>query len=173
MALRLASKSRKRMADAFIDKGVKSGAMIVHGGKDTSNGDAGAQARQERLQLVTRVIFLLNITKMGANTCVFAVNLVVVDIPEGVERISTGVFYGCLSLTTVSFPTTLTSIGVSEFERCPLSLSENFDLSHTNLQEIGNRAFRKLHELNLHHASDDVNINWSRGLRRLHRTSFA
>jgi len=49
-----------------------------------------AVARQERRKLVTRVIFLLSITKVGAHACDDAINLVVVDIPEGVER-----FCGC------------------------------------------------------------------------------
>jgi len=34
MTLRLTTKAWKRVVDAFIDEGVKSGAMIVHGGAD-------------------------------------------------------------------------------------------------------------------------------------------
>ena len=51
----------------------------------------------------------------------------------------------CTSLTTVSFPTTLTSIGWSASAYCR-SL-ENVDLLHTNVQEIGFRAFAGCSEL--------------------------
>ncbi|GMI01162.1 hypothetical protein TrLO_g3850 [Triparma laevis f. longispina] len=64
LTLRLATKAWKRMADAFIDEGVKSGAMLFHGGEDLR----GSIDFNERHELVTRVIFLLNITKAG-NGC--------------------------------------------------------------------------------------------------------
>ncbi|GMI01923.1 hypothetical protein TrLO_g8130 [Triparma laevis f. longispina] len=80
MTLRLATKGWKAAADAFIDEGVRSGAMIVHDGKDISY-------EAERRELVTRAIIPLNITKVGDKACLYAIKLVVVDIPEGVERI--------------------------------------------------------------------------------------
>ena len=49
------------------------------------------------------MIFLQNITKVGNFACHFAINLVVVDIPKGVERIGHGAFFHCKSLTTVFF----------------------------------------------------------------------
>ena len=59
MTLRLATKAWRRMVDAFIDEGVESGAMIVRGEEDLLWG------REERHKLITRVIFLLNITEVG------------------------------------------------------------------------------------------------------------
>ena len=59
MTLRFVTKTWKRVADAFIDEGVKSGAMMVHDGKDIGPFNS---ARRERRKLVTRVIFFLNIT---------------------------------------------------------------------------------------------------------------
>ncbi|GMH58026.1 hypothetical protein TL16_g02519 [Triparma laevis f. inornata] len=85
MAIKLASKPWSRVADEFTDDGVESGAMIVHDGSDLS-WDL-VEAREESPLLVTRVIVLLNITKVRGFACYYAVNLVVVDIPEGVESI--------------------------------------------------------------------------------------
>jgi len=132
MTLRLATKGWKAAADAFIDEGVRSGAMIFHDGKDISEDNAYAQVedQKERVKLVTRVIFLLNITKVGEHACMLSVNLVVVDINEGVESIGGGAFQWCKSLSTVSFLTTLKSIGDAAFNQC-LSL-ENVDFLHTN-----------------------------------------
>ena len=131
MAMRVVSKLWSHVVYAFIDYGVKSGEMIVHGGKDISH--AVAYARREGLALVTRVIFLLNITKVREKACWDAVNLVVVDIPEGVESIGDWTFHSCRSLTTVSFPTTLKLIDAYAFYHC-ISL-DNVDLLHTNLQK--------------------------------------
>ncbi|GMH71957.1 hypothetical protein TL16_g05794 [Triparma laevis f. inornata] len=139
ITLRFATKAWKRVVDAFIDERAASGAMIVHDGNDSNT------ARKERRKLVARVVFLLNITKVGVNACCWAVNLVVVDIPEGVESIGKGAFAGCSSLTTVSFPTTLKLICVQAFLYC--SSLENVDLLHTNLQKVGNQAFLKCSEL--------------------------
>ncbi|GMH68616.1 hypothetical protein TL16_g04973 [Triparma laevis f. inornata] len=143
MTLRLATKAWKRVVDAFIDEGVRSGAMIVHSGKDVSFQDA--YARRGRHALLTQVIFLLNITKVGEYEFFYAANLVVVEIPDGVESISESAFDGCESLTTVSFPKTLRSIGKSAFANC--SSLENVDLLHTNLQELGSAAFWSCSEL--------------------------
>ncbi|GMH67709.1 hypothetical protein TL16_g04750 [Triparma laevis f. inornata] len=84
MKMRVVSKPWSRVADRFISDGVESGAIIVHDGNHIDWGVA--EDREERSKLVTRVIFLLNITKVGRCACHSAVNLVVVDIPEGVER---------------------------------------------------------------------------------------
>ncbi|GMI17041.1 hypothetical protein TrLO_g15320 [Triparma laevis f. longispina] len=144
MALRVATKGWNAAADALIDKGVKSGAIIVHSGNDIS-WTVVIQARKEKRELVMRVIFLLNITKVGNFGYSFAINLVVVDIPESVKCIGEHAFRFCRSLTTVSFPTTLRSIGHKSFAKC--SSLDNVDLLHTNLQELGARAFGGCHEL--------------------------
>ena len=143
MTLRLATKGWKAAADAFIDEVVRSGEFIVHGGEDTSW--SFPYPREERRKLVTRVIFLLNIMKIGDHACHYAVNLIVVDIPEGITSISMFAFRSCRSLTTVSFPTTLTSIGCASFAGC--SSLDNLDLLHTNLQELGAMAFAHCTEL--------------------------
>ncbi|GMH77407.1 hypothetical protein TL16_g07396 [Triparma laevis f. inornata] len=144
MNLRLATKGWKAAADAFIDEGVKSSAMIVHDGEDINWG--AANARKKMRKLVTRVVFLLNVMKVVERECKLAVNLVVVDIPEGVESIGRGAFWNCYSLTTVSFPTTLTWIGVEYFTGC--FTLENIHLLHTKVKKLGQQAFYFCPELN-------------------------
>ncbi|GMH51876.1 hypothetical protein TL16_g01110 [Triparma laevis f. inornata] len=143
MALRVLNKEWNGMADVLIDKGVRSGAMMVHDGKDISWGYY--DPRKRRRKLVTRVIFLLNTMEVEESACWCAVNLVVVDVPEGVEHIGVGAFAYCSSLTSVSFPTTLTTIGLHAFNSC--NSLDNVDLLHTNLQELGSGAFRDCSEL--------------------------
>ena len=67
------------------------GEVIVHGGNDLSYGEAVSDEREERMKEVTKVVFLLNITKVGDYVCYFASNLVVVDIPEGITQVSVNV----------------------------------------------------------------------------------
>ncbi|GMI16655.1 hypothetical protein TrLO_g6303 [Triparma laevis f. longispina] len=141
MTLRLATKAWKRVADAFIDEGVKNGTMNVHDGNDISyrwNDSRWNDFRWKRNKLVTLVTFLLNVTKVGEWSCTHAANLVFVDIPEGVESIGQSAFGYCRSLTTVSFPITLISIGEFTFSHC--SSLDNVDLLHTNLQELCQHA---------------------------------
>ncbi|GMI03807.1 hypothetical protein TrVE_jg5443 [Triparma verrucosa] len=63
------------------------GEIIVHGGNDLSYNEAESDARNEGMEQVTKVVFLLNITKVGDNTCFDASILVAVDIPEGITSI--------------------------------------------------------------------------------------
>ncbi|GMI16646.1 hypothetical protein TrLO_g6294 [Triparma laevis f. longispina] len=142
MTLGLATNAWKPVADALIDEGVRSGKLIVRGEEDVEYPD---EARKEMRKLATRVVFLLNITKVGDRVCEFASNLVVVDIPEGVQRINPYAFGQCESLTTISFPTTIISIDENAFADC--SNLENVDLLHTSLQELGNYAFSDCSEL--------------------------
>jgi len=113
------------------------GGMIVHGANDISWEEA--VARKERMKQVTKVVFLLNITKVGDYVCYIASNLVVVDIPEGITSIGECSFLGCSSLKEIKFPKSLTSIGRSSFMNCPML--EKVDLLHTNVQELGENAF--------------------------------
>ncbi|GMH77468.1 hypothetical protein TrST_g9211 [Triparma strigata] len=115
------------------------GEIIVHGGNDVSLDEACSDARIERLKQVTKVVFLLNITKVGDYACTYADNLIAVDIPEGITSIGDGSFADCSSLKEISFPKSLTSIGDSSFYGCK-SLEE-VDLLHTNVQELGGSAF--------------------------------
>ncbi|GMI02081.1 hypothetical protein TrVE_jg8033 [Triparma verrucosa] len=115
------------------------GEIIVHGGNDLSYNEAVSGGRRVGMKLVTKVVFLLNITKVGEYACMYASILVVVDIPEGITSIGDVSFANCRSLKHIKFPKSLTSIGISSFSRCP-SL-EQVDLLHTNVQELGNCAF--------------------------------
>ncbi|GMI07780.1 hypothetical protein TrVE_jg6391 [Triparma verrucosa] len=115
------------------------GEIIVHGGNDISKDEANSYEREERMEEVTKVVFLLNITKVGDLACCDASILVVVDIPEGITSIGKCSFDGCSSLKDVKFPESLTSIGNYSFDSC-YSLEE-VDLLHTNVQELGDYAF--------------------------------
>ncbi|GMH78341.1 hypothetical protein TrST_g3539 [Triparma strigata] len=63
------------------------GEIIVHGGNDKGDDEAVSGARVEMIKQVTKVVFLLNIMKVGDRACKFASILVVVDIPEGITSI--------------------------------------------------------------------------------------
>ncbi|GMH61275.1 hypothetical protein TrST_g12782 [Triparma strigata] len=115
------------------------GGMIVHGGNDISPNEANSAARVDRMEQVTKVVFLLNITKVGDLACTYAINLIAVDIPEGITIIGGGSFAGCSSLKVIKFPKSLTSIGNGSFQYC--SSLEQVDLLHTNVEELGNLAF--------------------------------
>ncbi|GMH88116.1 hypothetical protein TL16_g11063 [Triparma laevis f. inornata] len=143
MTLRLATKGWNAAPDAFIDEGVRSGAIIVHDGNDIHW--KIVENLKERRKIVTRVIFILNIAKVEDYDCWYAANLVAVDIPEGFESIGEFAFSHCHSLTTVSFPRTLTAIGSLAFADCH-SL-DNVDLLQSNLQELGQLAFLCCSEL--------------------------
>ena len=111
------------------------GEVIVHGGNDLSWDEANSAARKERMQQVMKVVFLLNTTKVGDRACLFASNLVAVDIPEDVTIIGDVSFASCRSLKEIKFPMSLTSIGRFSFQYC--SSLEKFDLLHTNVKELG------------------------------------
>ncbi|GMH98635.1 hypothetical protein TrST_g459 [Triparma strigata] len=66
-----------------------SGEIIVHGGNDLGGFEADFGARKEKTKQVTKVVFLLNITKVGEHVCAYAINLIAVDIPEGITMIGT------------------------------------------------------------------------------------
>ncbi|GMH50522.1 hypothetical protein TL16_g00797 [Triparma laevis f. inornata] len=142
MTIRLASKPWSRVADDFIDDGVESGAMIVRGEEDIYL--SGDFKEWERSTLITWVIFLLDILKVGGRACFCAINLVVVDIPEGVVEISWTAFSGCSSLTTVYVPTTLTSIGKFAFGHCSELTSMTIPDS---LQTLGKYVFQNCSKL--------------------------
>ncbi|GMH47786.1 hypothetical protein TrVE_jg8946 [Triparma verrucosa] len=113
------------------------GGMIAHGGNHISEGEASA--RYERINLVTKVVFLLNITKVGDYAYFWAFSLVVVDIPEGITTIGNHSFYGCSSLKDISLPKSLRLIGEYSFYEC--SSLEEVDLLHTNARELGQWVF--------------------------------
>ncbi|GMH97160.1 hypothetical protein TrVE_jg7840 [Triparma verrucosa] len=115
------------------------GEIIVHGGNDVSWDEADTDVRVKRIKLVTKVVFLLNITKVGYCACCDASILVVVDIPEGITIIGNHSFMNCISLKDIKFPKSLTSIGVQSFGYC--SSLEEVDLLHTKVLELGEYAF--------------------------------
>ncbi|GMH80459.1 hypothetical protein TrST_g12320 [Triparma strigata] len=110
------------------------GEIIVHGGNDISLEEAVSAARKERMKRVTKVVFLLNITKVADSSCSLASILVVVDIPEGITIIGVHSFSGCISLKDIKFPKSLTSIGTGSFWNCE-SL-ERANLFHTKVLEL-------------------------------------
>ena len=116
------------------------GEIIVHGGNDISIREADSAARKERIKQVTKVVFLLNITKVGANAFRLASKLIVVDIPEGITIIGRNSFIYCSSLKGIKFPKSLTSMSYRSFGFC--SSLEMVDLLHTNVQRLGDRAFK-------------------------------
>ncbi|GMI04161.1 hypothetical protein TrVE_jg7030 [Triparma verrucosa] len=80
------------------------GEIIVHGWNNISFEESNSGARRDRIKQVTKVVFLLNITKVGDRACMFAYNLVVVDIPEGITIIGNGSFKWCSSLKEIKLP---------------------------------------------------------------------
>ncbi|GMI12549.1 hypothetical protein TrVE_jg1336 [Triparma verrucosa] len=122
------------------------GEVIVHGGNDLSWRDIYYNdAKKKRMDQVTKVVFLLNTTKVGDCACTFASILVEVDIPEGITSIGDRSFMYCYSLKDITFPKSLTSIGNWSFGYCE-SL-EQVDLRHTNVQNLGNYAFSNCRSL--------------------------
>ncbi|GMI13127.1 hypothetical protein TrVE_jg2579 [Triparma verrucosa] len=115
------------------------GEIIVHGGNDISGDEADPDARYESMEQVTKVVFLLNITKVGDGACNRAVNLVVIDIPEGITVIGDWSFMCCSSLKELKFPKSLTTIEEACFACC--SSIERADLLHTFIQQLGDHAF--------------------------------
>ncbi|GMH98193.1 hypothetical protein TrST_g841 [Triparma strigata] len=91
------------------------------------------------MKQVTKVVFLLNVTKVGDHACYKASNLVVVDIPEGITIIGDYSFLSFSSLKHIKFPKSLTSIGMNCFGYC--SSLEQVDLLHTKVQQLGDYAF--------------------------------
>ncbi|GMH90250.1 hypothetical protein TrST_g7320 [Triparma strigata] len=141
MKMRQVEKKWLKVVDEFVGGRVESGQMMLHGGKDVYN----IYAQHERPALVKDVVFLQNITKVGNDACRFAVNLVVVEIPEGVESIGSHTFADCRGLNTASFPTSLRLIGEAAFFMC--SSLDNVDLLHTQLRALGDSAFQFCSEL--------------------------
>ena len=136
------------LIDKYINQGTASGSILYHVGQEIccegcEGGEDGTRAREHKD--VTRVMFPLDLTRIGTNACHQAAILMVVDIPEGVEIIGIGAFEECFSLTTVTFPSTLTYLGPSAFAKC--SSLENVDLLHPNLKEICLGAFSDCSEL--------------------------
>ncbi|GMH54569.1 hypothetical protein TrST_g12186 [Triparma strigata] len=115
------------------------GEIIVHGGNDLSWEEASSDEREERMKQVTKVVFLLNITKVGDHACLYASILVVVDIPEGITIIGRQSFAGCSCLKDIKFPKSLRYIRFASFSSC--SSLEEVDLLRTNVQELGGSAF--------------------------------
>ena len=137
LTMRQISKEWSAVVEGCVDNGFKRRSLKLHDGKGLVGSEA--EARQARREKLTMVIFLLNITKIGEYACFMAFNLVVVDIPEGVDSICHNAFMHCSGLASISFPTTLRSVGVSAFHGC--RRLENVHLLHTNLRELGQLAF--------------------------------
>ena len=106
--------------------------IIFHGGNDIILDESDTDVRRVGMKLVTKVVFLLNITKVGDRVCKYASILVVVDLPEGITSIGDFSFMQCSSLKEIKLSKSLTSIGEVSFAY-GRSL-KNVDLLHTNAQ---------------------------------------
>ncbi|GMI15882.1 hypothetical protein TrVE_jg8828 [Triparma verrucosa] len=67
--MRLVTKDWQRIAEELIDESVESGVLLIHDGKDRKS------SFKKKQRLVTQVVFLLNITKVGKYVCCAAANL--------------------------------------------------------------------------------------------------
>ncbi|GMH52274.1 hypothetical protein TrST_g7434 [Triparma strigata] len=107
------------------------GEIIVHGGNDISKDEANSYEREERMEEVTKAVFLLNITKVGDLACCDASILVVVDIPEGITSIGLGdyAFSGCESLREMKVPDSLQTLGANVFLNCSKLVLSDIDIS--------------------------------------------
>lgn len=88
---------------------------------------------------VTELSFVQNINKIGFGACYLCELLINVDIPEGITELCKSSFEGCAGLLNVKFPTTLKKVDKWAFKEC--SSIESLDLSHTDLETIGENAF--------------------------------
>ncbi|GMH99562.1 hypothetical protein TrST_g3291 [Triparma strigata] len=103
------------------------GEIIVHGGNNISTDEA--YARWDRMKQVTKVVFLLNITKVGDRVCKYASILVVVDLPEGITSIGNNVFAQCTSLREMKVPDSLQTFGANVFYNCSKLVPSDIDVS--------------------------------------------
>ena len=106
-----------------------------------SHDEAWSGARKERMKQVTKVVFLLNTTKVGDHVFWGAKNLISIYLPGGISSIGDCSFLGCNSLKVVTFPKSLTIIGRFSFQYC--SSLESVDLFQTKVQELGVNAFHQ------------------------------
>ncbi|GMI08725.1 hypothetical protein TrVE_jg9306 [Triparma verrucosa] len=114
------------------------GGMIVHGGNDIGRNELFSYTRKEKMNRVTKAVFLLNVTKVGDRVFAHAA-ILCIDIPEGITTIGDASFAGCISLNDIKFPKSLTSIGQSSFYNC--SSLGRVDLLHTNVKKLGQASF--------------------------------
>lgn len=74
----------------------------------------------------------------------YSANVKRVIVPEGVENIGSGAFFGCMNLEYVDLPSTLKTVGGSAFCEADGSSYSNADVSFekcTSLTDIGSEAF--------------------------------
>lgn len=67
---------------------------------------------------IKSVVFTGNVTSIGAYAFSTCVNLISIDLPNGLEQIGKCAFSGCSSLTSIVIPNTVTHIYNSAFEEC-------------------------------------------------------
>ena len=64
-------------------------------------------------------------------------------IPDGIESIAGGAFYGCIGLTSVTIPNSVTSIGEAAFNRCTGLTSINVASDNSNYCSVDGVLFNK------------------------------
>ncbi|GMI00441.1 hypothetical protein TrVE_jg11467 [Triparma verrucosa] len=137
MSMMSVSRQWKVLVEKSISEKVKTSDLVVLGNAHP--------AHPKNIRLVTRVVFLLNVTRIPLCRCSNFCSLSSLDIPEGVSYIGEHAFENCFSLKTATFPSTLRTISTYAFSSC-ISL-ESVDLRHTRLEDIGSFAFRGCAEL--------------------------
>lgn len=111
---RWASGGRCRVLE--VDGRVERGVLMVVDGNGTS--PETVEVQEERRKLVTEAAFLQYSSMLGKRACMTLVNLVVVEIPKGVEIILELAFTKCTNFSKATFPKTLKTIARSVFSGC-------------------------------------------------------
>eukprot|EP00980_Cylindrotheca_fusiformis_P011611 scaffold2747_cov104-Cylindrotheca_fusiformis.AAC.1 len=105
------------------------------------------------LVLLRKVIVCSNSTKLGKGAFCECRGLVSVELPEGLQVIEEGLFYGCESLRGIAIPSSLTKIGVDAFNECHGLASVELP---NGLLELGMYSFYKCYSLETLHVPATV-----------------
>ncbi|GMH95232.1 hypothetical protein TrST_g1340 [Triparma strigata] len=113
------------------------GEIIVHGGNDLSYDEANSTAKKERMKQVTKVVFLLNITKVGDRACAncfgYCSSLEEVDLLHTkVHGLGEDAFYNCTSLREMKVPDSLQELGYHVFYKCSKLVPSDIYINYDN-----------------------------------------
>ena len=142
MTLRLATKEWNAAVDAHLDKGVKSGKLIVAG----ENYVSLELWIKERFKFATRVIFLLNIIECSSleNVDLLHTNL---------QEIEGWGFYDCSILKSMTIPDSLQALGQELLRGCYELVPSNINTSDNDAVVARLRSQMSLNALLSEHVS--------------------